>query len=228
LVTAFLECMKAADQLTSTDEARLALRGFIFSRRRSVLEPILFASEAGDALVPSELSTLISDYVQDDSEGGRRAQACAAAILDAACGSEGVVVGGIYDPDRRAPLDVALRGGDGEFLIALEVKDKPIDESSVMASIEKTVRDHGLRTMAFIAVSRSQRQLDQDAITRWCNQRGVRVVIFYNWSSFLVACKFRSSADGRVFEGLVFRQLLVRGQQLNVDRVSLERIAARG
>ena len=221
--TYFLECMKAASELESSSSARLALRGFLLARSKSVLVPINVEAEAGDSFTQSALVKALERFVSEDSEGGRRAQACASAVLDAVFGEDRVNAGKINDPDRRTPLDVAVHNADGEgFAMAVEVKDKPIDGSSIIASIEKTVRDHGRINMVFLAMSSRQRETDFDLQEEWAKKFGVKFTVFFNLETFLIACKSFAPVSDAIFEGVVFRRLLQRGQELDVNRTALQ------
>jgi len=219
----FLGCMETADWLESSDSARLALRGFLLARSKSMLAPINVEKEAGDSLSQSALIQALDRLVAEDSEGGRRAQACASAILDAVYGEDRVNAGKINDPDRRTPLDVAVNDtiGDG-FEMAVEVKDKPIDRSSIISSIEKTVRDHGRINMVFLAVSSRQKEKDFDSQGEWAKKFGVKFTVHFSWETFFIACKSFAPVSDSVFEGVVFRRLLQRGQDLDVNRDALQ------
>ena len=155
----FLKCMEALRSLAGAPEARQALRGFILARSRSLLQALDTQPGEGDDLSVSALLALIEQFVSDDSEGGRRAQAAVAGILDATYGRERVVVGVINDPDRHAPLDVAVTqqsdGGQVVYTLAFEVKDKPVSDHHVRSTIEKTIKAHGLRNLAFVAVQQT-------------------------------------------------------------------------
>lgn len=113
--TCFLGCIEAAKSLNTSKEARAALRGFILARGRSLIPCVSVDPHAGDELLEAQLLKLIEDYVAEESEGGRRAQAAAAAMLDAAFGIDRVIVGVINDPDRHAPLDVSVTSSDGAY-----------------------------------------------------------------------------------------------------------------
>ena len=222
----FMDCMEALKALPSSVEAREALRGFILARSKSILPPIDVDPQEGDDVVVSDLIREIDSYVAEDSEGGRRAQACVAAMLDAAFGPDRVVVGVINDPDRHAPLDVAVTDGLGVFAIAFEVKDKPVFDFHVRSSIEKTVKDHGLKNLAFVAVSKQQQTNNFDEVIRWAAKHGVKITLFQTWLSLYHACKCFAPATGEVFEGEVYRQLLRRGEEIGVARAGLEKIRA--
>lgn len=218
----FLECMEAAKALSSCEAAREALRGFILARSHSVLPPIAIDPQAGDNLTATTLVQLIDKYVAQDSEGGRRAQACVAAMLDTVFGQDRVLVGVINDPDRNAPLDVSVTEGAESFLAAFEVKDKPILDHHVRSSIEKTVRDHGLKNLGFVAISKQQATSDFDATIQWAALRGVKITVFLTWQSFYQACKCFAPACTGVFEGQVFRRILARAAELSVLARGLE------
>lgn len=224
----FITCMEALKSLPSSAEARQALRGFILARSRSLLPSLNVAPQAGDDLTSSALLEAIDGYVAEDSEGGRRAQACVAALLDAAFGSDRVVVGVINDPDRHAPLDVSVTDGGDGFVIAMEVKDKPVLDCHVRSSIEKTVKDHSLRNLGFVAVSKQQEIRNFDDVTRWAARHGVKVTIFLDWHSLYQACKCFAPATDEVYEGKVYRRVLARGDSLGVAREGLERLRGIG
>lgn len=219
----FLRCMEAASELESAESARRALRGFLLARSKSVLDPISVEAKAGDSFTQTTLIEVLERFVSEDSEGGRRAQASASAILDGVFGEDCVIAGKINDPDRRTPLDVAVRNASGEgFVMAVEVKDKPIDGSSIISSIEKTVRDHGRINMIFLAVSTRQKETNFDSQEAWAKKYGVKFTVHFNWHTFFVACKSFAPVSDVIFEGVVFRRLLQRGQELDVNRTVLQ------
>lgn len=214
----FLECMAAAKGLSSSKESCEALRGFIVARRRSILSPIEIHPELGDSIPQSQLIQAINGFVADDSEGGRRAQAAVAAMLDVAFAPSLVVVGVINDPDRHAPLDVSVINAEGMFEMAFEVKDKPILDYHVRGSIEKTVKDHSVRNLAFVAISKNQSKSEFDSVIQWAAAYGVKATIFTDWESLYLACKCFASYCEQVYEGEVFRRTLVRCGELGVSR----------
>jgi hypothetical protein len=179
----FIDCLEAAKSLKGESAARLALRGFIVARRRNVLPKAEFDRKSGDNLSMVELATLIAEYVSMNSEGGRRAQACAAGILDAVFGKTRVLVGGINDPDRRTPLDVAILGDGTRIEICFEVKDKPINDTHIQASVEKTVIQHGTKDLGFLAIGSKQKQSDFSLVMKWAAARGVKATVFVDWPS---------------------------------------------
>lgn len=222
--TLFMECMDALEHLKSSDEARQALRGFILARSRSLLTALDLSPQEGDDLTQARLVAIMDRFVAEDSDGGRRAQAVVAGLLDAAFGEERVVVGVINDPDRHAPLDVSVTDGQGTFSVAFEVKDKPISEHHVRSTVEKTVKDHALRNLAFVAVSKQQQTRDFDPVVLWAARHGVKLTMFLDWSSIYAACKCFAPAANDLFEGRVFRRVLNRAAALGVASTVLEHV----
>lgn len=218
----FMETMEAVRALPSSDDARQALRGFILARSRSLLQPIDVEPDSGDDLTETDLAELITSFVRENSEGGRRAQACAAGLLDATFGEAFVSVGVVNDPDRRAPLDISIVDEDGDCVLAFEVKDKPIADHHVVSSIEKTAHDHDVRNLVFVAVAPRQTQRDFGDTIRWAARHGVRATVFFDWLSLLHACKLASQDDGSIFEGVAFRRLLARGHDQGIDGAVLD------
>lgn len=223
---AFMECMEGLEQLKSSDEARQALRGFILARSRSLLTALDLSPHEGDDLTQASLVAILDRFVAEESDGGRRAQAVAAGMLDAAFGEDRVVVGVINDPDRHAPLDVSVIDGQGAFSVAFEVKDKPISEYHVRSTVEKTVKDHALRNLAFVAVSKQQQTRDFDQVVLWAARHGVKLTMFLDWPSVYSACKCFAPATSDLFEGRVFRRVLSRAAALGVAPTAVEQVRA--
>lgn len=222
----FIECVEAAKALRTSAEARQAVRGFILARSRSLLPPLQIDPQAGDGLTESALVAAIARYVAADSEGGRRAQACVAALLDCVFGPDRVVVGVINDPDRHAPLDVSVTDGGNGFFTAFEVKDKPVEGRHVRSSVEKTVKDHSLRNLSFVAISKQQRVKDFDDAIKWAAVHGVKVTVFLDWCALYQACKCLAPVADDVYEGRAFRRVLARGAELGVAQDGLEKLHA--
>ncbi len=212
----FIAALEKLKNVRDTQTARLALRGFLAARRRGLLERIAIDPQLGDNLSMAGLASLLTSYVSASSEGGRRAQACSAGILDAVFGPSQVVVGCINDPDRRSPLDVAVLQSENVFIHAFEVKDKPITGTHVFASIEKAVKVHNLRSLTFLAVSSGQIETQFSEVERWAADRGVKVTMFVDWYTFLTACRCFSLPGDDYFEGRTLRYVIRRAEELGV------------
>jgi len=223
----FIECMERLKALDDSKSARLALRGFIAARRRQLLPTLSIDPQLGDNLNMRSLIELIEEYVEADSEGGRRAQACVAGTLDSVFGANNVIVGVINDPDRRAPLDVSVKDAGGAFVHAFEVKDKPISDSHLYASIEKTVADHAVKNLVFLGFSSQQNQKDFTEAETWASEHGVKITVILDWVTFLTACRCFAPPSNDIFEGRVLRAILARAADLGVRRSDLQSLVQR-
>lgn len=179
-------------QRYSTSQARVALRAFIAVRRRF---QVVYATHGGAVSVTwASLSSVIEVFVAESSEGGKRAQAVVAGMLDVVAGPDRVESGRINDPSRHYPGDVAVRGIDGRWEKAIEVRDKRVQESDVYL-FGQTCLNRGVRDAAMVLASADQHQLDEAAITKWAAGLGLGITIFYGWEYFVDQVLWWSSAS---------------------------------
>lgn len=186
------------DELQELDSAgaRRALRAFVAVRRRHQRR----YGEAGEAgaATPAALFAAVRALVSADSEGGRRAQAAVAGLLDVVAGSGRVESGRINDPSRHYPGDVAVlaaevgEGGPEAYEKAFEVRDKPVRFSDV-ALFGRTCVDRGVREAAMVLVSDAQPPIDEEEVRRWAEGLGVSVTLFVGWDGFVGQCLFWAS-----------------------------------
>jgi hypothetical protein len=166
----------------STAQARVALRAFVSVRRRF---QVVYATHGGEVSITwASLSSAIEAFVAENSEGGKRAQAVVAGLLDVVAGPDRVESGRINDPSRHYPGDVAVRGMDGCWEKAIEVRDKRVQESDVYL-FGQTCLTRGVRDAALVLASANQQQLDAAAISTWAARLGLGVTIFYGWEYFV-------------------------------------------
>lgn len=170
----------------SSQESASILKAFLKVRSRSILERIEIDEKSGALLSTRQWAQVFRDLCNDDSEEGRRAQSITAAIYDCSFGPDSVDAGKINDPDRNAPLDISVTNDDDEFVFAVEVKDKPIEQHYVFSATEKAVERHGVMNVAFLAVSPRQGPLDTESIHTWAIQRGVNLTILTSWEELLI------------------------------------------
>jgi hypothetical protein len=180
-------------QGSSPDNARLALRAFIAVRRR--YQRRYTETLARSAISPEKLISAIRQLVSEDSEGGRRAQAVVAGLLDVVEGSGRVESGRVNDPSRHYPGDVAVLATEGVetdariYEKALEVRDKPVRFSDV-AVFGRTCVERGVREAAMVLVSERQAQLDGREVREWSATAGVSMTLFTSWAEFAEQCLF--------------------------------------
>jgi len=174
----------------STNQARAALRAFIAVRRR--YQP-RYATASGSLRVTSEsLSETIRAFVQQNSEGGRRAQAVVAGLCDAIAGPPRVESGRINDPSRHYPGDVCIRSIDGaSWEKAFEVRDKPVTEADALIFAQKCI-SLGVREAVLVLAAPTQRQLDQNQLQGWAMSYGIGLSVFVGWEDFVMQCLFWS------------------------------------
>jgi hypothetical protein len=169
--------------LKTEAEAIDALAAFIAVRRNYLIK---YTPKSGSIQATLEqFPALVSAFVLGKSEGGRRAQAVAAGILDVFA-EERVISGRINDPDRNAPGDVCIVSIEDPELIekAFEVRDKPVSESDVQIFVNKCLEAR-VTEPALILVAASQSILDPSQTVEWAQGLGITVTIFYGWKGFI-------------------------------------------
>jgi len=186
-----LELVGELAKLTTTEaHAREALRAFVAVRRGYLPK---YAEKEGDAQVTSEqLAAAIKALVLDGSEGGKRAQAVAAGLLDVFAGAERVESGRINDPSRKYPGDVCIMSAteeEDEWDKAFEVRDKPVAASDVQIFANKCIA-MGVREAAVVMVSDKQTTLNAEALSAWANERGLSLTLFHGWNGFIEQALF--------------------------------------
>lgn len=179
------------EQLSSPEEALAALRAFIHVRRQ--YQPKYGDQLQGRALSLRDLAAAITSFVTEDSQGGRRAQAIAAAIVDVLDGPERVESGRINDPSRKTPGDVVVfsSGEDRSVQKAIEVRDKPVTTSDVLIFANKCLAFQ-VPDAAVLAVSAKPSEIDGEAIQAWSEQAGIAVTIISSWMDLLAPVVFWS------------------------------------
>jgi hypothetical protein len=162
--------LRDIDSLTA-QEAERALASFIIERRRVAKLDRARAVEAlQTAPVPvGTLARVVSAFVSDRPESGRRGQALAAAVLD--CYFVRVELGGIHDPDA---FDVVAfrRKEDPVPFQALQVKQKVVGEDTAVALAEAAATA-GVPTAILVAIAEGQRALDEEAVAARVAPTGV-------------------------------------------------------
>jgi hypothetical protein len=193
IIALLKEILGRLQHVRSQDEARRALRSFIIVRRR--YRPSYSEFGGAAALGLDQLIGIIEGFVSDDSEGGRRAQAIVAGLLDVFAGRERVESGRVNDPSRHIPGDVRVseRSDQGGWEKALEVRDKPVSLSDVLI-FGRSCQNAGVREVAVVAVAQRQPLLPADQINDWAHESGIGLTVFYGWQSFVRQVLFWSEA----------------------------------
>ncbi|MCC6981416.1 MAG: restriction endonuclease, SacI family [Candidatus Melainabacteria bacterium] len=180
------------DKLKNENDARKALRAFIAVRSKH--QPRYSDYDEKAVLTPDRLVAVITAFVKENSEGGRRAQAIVAGLLDVFAGTDRVDSGRINDPSRHYPGDVCIRSAVNKdaWEKAFEVRDKPVSENDVHIFGKKCV-DMGVREVSVVMVSEKQQRLNEQALTDWAYGFGIGMTLFHGWSEFVNQVLFWSS-----------------------------------
>ncbi len=170
--------------LPNEKAASEALHAFVVVRRRY---RVSYAAEGAEVPVSAlDLTEAIRTLVSEDAEGGRRAQAVVAGLLDIVSGSDRVESGRINDPSRKHPGDVCVRmaAPASGWEKAFEVRDKPVSISDIRVFCVKCLA-MGAREAAVVAVSDRQGPLDEAELALWANSMGVGLTVFIGWDVFV-------------------------------------------
>ena len=191
-IDALVELLELINQLENTDEARKVLRAFIYVRRK--YSPSYATLYENSKLMDSvEIAEAISDFVSTNSEGGKRAQAVVAGLLDLFAGTARVMSGRINDPDRHLPGDVGVKNAENpeEWDKVFEVRDKAVTEEDVYLFIQKAI-DNKVREAAVVCAHSSQIKLDVCEISTWAKERNVAITFYIGWRNFIAQIAFWS------------------------------------
>lgn len=210
---AFEYMMQLVQEIEQMDEvdARDALRAYISVRMGHAPK---YAPAAGTSALSREaLIKAITGFVGEDSEGGKRAQAVVAGLLDVAFGEDRIITDRINSPSRRYPGDVCvLADADSdEIERAFEVKDKPITTTDIQIFGRKCL-EFAVRETAYVMVANAQQELDEKRIYSWAQDLGLGLTLYPQWPPLVQQCLFWGrvpSPDGAVDAVRRIRQRLI-------------------
>ena len=172
-------------QSSPTEEmARAALQAFISVRKR--FQPRYLVRDGEVILNSAQLIAAIIEFVRENAENGKRAQAVVAGLMDVFAGIERVESGRINDPSRKYPGDVCVRMAidPDQFEKAIEVRDKPVSASDAQIFGKKCV-DMGVREAAIVMASDRQSALDSASLAVWASGFGIGLSLFHGWEDFV-------------------------------------------
>jgi hypothetical protein len=182
--------LELLDRIESAQEARLVLRTFIHVRRKRL--PRYAPGAAARSLSLEELAALIEAFVGEHSEGGRRAQACVAGLMDVVAAPERVITGRVNDPDRKFPGDVGVLAqiDPSSWERVFEVRDKPIIDADLHFFGQKCAIA-SIGRGAIIAGAIDQEGFDPHEPLRLIEERmKVTVTVFFSWKEFVRSTLF--------------------------------------
>lgn len=169
----------------SQTEAADALAAFVAVRRGYAPNYSQFRSNKISA---SKLIAVLNEFVRENSEGGKRAQAVTAGLVDVFAGADQVLSGRINDPSRKFPGDVCVTSSNGSWEKAFEVRDKPVSASDVLVFARKCVA-LGVQEAAVVMAAQLQTSIEVDD---WAEKQGIGLTLFYGWADLAAQCFFWS------------------------------------
>ena len=216
-----VDTLKKLDEIRSEKEARSALRAFLQVRKKKRVS-VSLGEAAGDDISPAHLKEGIADFVQADSEEGRRAQAVVSGLMDVGFGRDRVMVSRINDPDRRFPCDVGICADSaaGRVERTFEVRDKPIPETDLYHVAQKCLKARVTR-VGVAAVSASQAPFDTRPAETWSWQQGLVLTVFFDWSELVDLALLLSPVSTANAAGAAYRAIFERLREIEVSPAGL-------
>jgi len=222
-VKVLCEILSELESVSSSEEARRALRSFIVVRRRYRREyPAL--GELRGAVSVDGLVDMIETLNQDRSEGGKLAQAIATGMMDLFAGYTRTESGRINEPDRHMPGDVGVvslfDASDWERVI--EVRDKGVKEADLFLFCEK-LAESPVNKAAVLAVANGQKRFPTEEAERWAREKaGVMLKVFWGWKDFVEQSVFWSSYPETEGVRLAFVKIRKRLYEQEVSARAIE------
>lgn len=180
------------DRIETEDKARELLRTYIIARRKHFVRHV--AQLAEGTVTVSELFARIEIFMKARSEGGKRAQALVAGLLEVAYGSSRVRTSRVNDPDRGLPADVGVSDAQtpGRWERVFEVRDKPVSEADLHHLVRKA-STNGVTRAAMFALAGSQTPIQGENIQARAREAGVELAILTGWNEALHSILFAST-----------------------------------
>lgn len=171
-------------QTASEDEARQAMRAFIDVRRRLGTR---YSRSLEERLTVSvnQVIEAIETLIADGSEGGRRAQAVVAALMDVFAEEGRVDARRVNDPSRTIPADVNVRAASGDgWERAFEVRDKPVTREDLYLLVSKCA-EAGVGEAVMVAIAPAPEIKLLAEARAWAAERGVSLVLLSDWPALV-------------------------------------------
>ncbi|MFA5843680.1 MAG: restriction endonuclease, SacI family [Coriobacteriia bacterium] len=175
------ETLTRVDALDA-DGAALALAAFVRQRLQAT-EMTVIPVVGGAVLSLDRLVRAMQTFLAEESEGGKRAQAVVAGIMD--CAFREVVTARINDPSRHYPGDV-VAVEDGAVLLSVEVRTKPVSAAEVTRIVRECAAA-GVSRCVVAAFAPSQEVLDEESLAAAALARGTILRLHHSAESMLYA-----------------------------------------
>ncbi|MFI0472021.1 restriction endonuclease, SacI family [Halomonas sp. HMF6819] len=205
----------------SAEEAAAALRAYITVRRAYIPD---YTGVYESTVNQAELLAAIQLFVSKNSEGGKRAQAVTAGVLDVYAAPELVLSASINDPSKNRPGDVCVYSDSSLSQVekAFEVKDKPVSLADIQI-FGRNCLSMEAKEAAIVMSSREQPAIDQQEVTGWAQHFGIAVTLFFGWEDFLNQALFWSMPPTPEIVSKVAERVRIRLIEIQVSAGSVER-----
>jgi hypothetical protein len=165
-------------------QARAALRAFIFVRRQHGKQYGAMVDATLDVAI-EDLISKVQDFVAENSEGGFRAQAVVAGLMDLMAGANRTSTKRINDPSRTVPGDVVVMRADNSGVErVLEVRDKVVTHDDLLILATRAA-DKDVSDAIMVAVASGQPDIRFHEAQAWAAQKGVALTIFQDWATLI-------------------------------------------
>lgn len=193
-----VEILNLVDRIESPEKAREVLRTYVAGRQAKFRRHV--GIKVDGAVSFADLLARLMAFTAEGSEGGKRAQAAVAGLLDAAVGPERVSTSRVNDPDRSLAADVGIRdrSGPGCWERVFEVRDKAVSEPDLHHLLAKA-GTAGITRVGMIALAQSQPAIDAEHAVIIAASRGVVLQVIRGWSEFLRTLLFWTDANVSAF-----------------------------
>jgi hypothetical protein len=174
------------------------------------------------SLNPQTLVNAVVSIVGAEAEGGRRAQAVVAGLMDVVYSSDRVESGRVNDPSRHYPGDVVVWSPDLDIIEkAFEVRDKPVSTADAMVFLNRA-QQHGIREAGIVACNAKQPQLDRTALDQFTVGREAEITVFYDWGSLVQQTLFWSPTPQWQAAATAYTSIADRMIQIECDTSTLQ------
>lgn len=215
-----LELIAKLEKLNAK-EATNAFRAFIFVRRKykAVYSEVKTASN----VTLNKLQIALDVLVRENSEGGKRAQAGAAGLFDAAFPNAEIDSGLINDPSRKLPGDVNVLGTENDATIrSFEVRDKPVTAADITIFVNKCLKA-GVSKTGVILCSSRQKEIASTDIRTMALEQGAVVEVYGSWEELLHSLVFWSQQAPEDFINSAVSRVQQRLIELEVASDTVDR-----
>ncbi len=219
-----LNALKLINKVNDKKEAKGALRAFLRLRKKSPKQRN-YEFDLNNVKQLAEFINDVTTFVAMNSENGKRAQACAAGILEI-FSSGNVITSRINDPDRKMAGDVNVI----ENMLtthALEVRDKPVSENDIFHFIDK-VEKFNISNAGVLSASKDQKNINLSEAYAYGMNKNINTVFFWGWDEYIRSILFLSKYNFVKSCPFLYSKIFERCVEMEVSQSGLDEWAKTG